>query len=610
MQRTHDETEHDSRPPALGRILVVDDESVTRRISASVLSDAGFEVSVARDGPSALDAIHAFAPDVVLLDLVMPGMDGFEVCARARAMPQGDAISILVMTGLDDVASIERAYAVGATDFVAKPVSPTLLAHRVRYLHRSARYLNQLRQSESRLRASRRRVERLAYYDMLTGLPNRTFLTGHLKRALDGARRDDRSVGLCCLDLDMFKRINDTLGHGAGDELLTMVADRLRRVVRGQDCVARTGHHREGGRGDDNAIVRLGGDEFVILLSDLRRPADAGLVANRILRALTSPFTVQRRQVFVGASIGIATFPADGEDAETLLKHADAAMYHAKESGRSRAAFYTSAMSALSRARLELETHLRQAITDDALEVHYQPKVNIRTNRMTGVEALLRWDHPERGRVSPAEFIPVAEDSGLIVPLGEWVLRQSCAQLAAWSRDGLSGIGMAVNVAARQFTDEGFVAAVRDTITSTGIEPAQLELEITEGTLMSDIDGALEVLQSLHALGVRVAIDDFGTGYSSLAYLSRFPIDTLKIDRSFVGSLEEQPRNASITEAIIAMATSLHMAVVAEGVETEAQLRFLRRRVCETVQGFYFSRPLPPTELLAWATERVDEPAA
>ena len=212
-----------------GRILVVDDESVTRRISASVLSDAGFEVSVARDGPSALDAIHAFAPDVVLLDLVMPGMDGFEVCARARAMPQGDAISILVMTGLDDVASIERAYAVGATDFVAKPVSPTLLAHRVRYLHRSARYLNQLRQSESRLRASRRRVERLAYYDMLTGLPNRTFLTGHLKRALDGARRDDRSVGLCCLDLDMFKRINDTLGHGAGDELLTMVADRLRR---------------------------------------------------------------------------------------------------------------------------------------------------------------------------------------------------------------------------------------------------------------------------------------------------------------------------------------------------------------------------------------------
>lgn len=610
MDSHHHELEHEARRTP-GRILVVDDEAVTRTISAKVLKDAGFDVSVATDGQSALEALDASTPDVMLLDLMMPGIDGFEVCGRARAMPEGDAISILVMTGLDDVDSIERAYAAGATDFVTKPVTPTLLAHRVRYLHRSARYLNQLRQSESRLRASRRRVERLAYFDTLTGLPNRTFLQTHLKRTLERARNDERSVGLCCLDLDMFKRINDTLGHGAGDDLLTMVADRLRRVVRGTDCVAHIGQADDRPtRGEDNTIVRLGGDEFVILLADLRSPADASLVADRILGTLTSPFHVQRRQVFVGASLGIATFPTDGENAETLLKHADAAMYHAKETGRNRAAFYTRSMSALSRARLELETDLRQAIADDTLEVHYQPKVNIRTNVMTGVEALLRWNHPERGRVSPGEFIPVAEDSGLIVPLGEWVLRRSCAQLAAWSRRGLHGVTMAVNVAARQFSDGGFVSAVRDAIASTGIEPARLELEITEGTLMSDIDGALAVLESLHGLGVRVAIDDFGTGYSSLAYLSRFPIDTLKIDRSFVGSLEDQPRNASITEAIIAMGTSLHMAVVAEGVETKAQLDFLRRRACDTVQGYYFSRPLPPDDVLTWAVARLDESAA
>jgi predicted signal transduction protein with EAL and GGDEF domain len=593
----------DAVASAQPRVLVVDDDRVTRTMYEATVRRAGFLATTASDGPEALAELRRSPPDVMLLDLMMPGMDGFEVCRAARAMPSCKDVAILVMTGLDDVESIREAFAVGATDFVTKPISPLLLEQRVRFLQRNVDQLRELKQIQIRLRRSRSEAERLAYFDPLTGLPNRAFLQRHLDKVLALAARHDRASGLCCIDLDMFKRINDTLGHSAGDELLTKVAERLRGVLRRSDCVAHAGDtERPPGSGD--AIVRVGGDEFVVVLSDLRRPEDGGIVAQRILDVLAKPFTVQRSQVFVGASIGIATYPADGTDAETLLKNADAAMYHAKDSGRNRASFYNRSMSELAQRRLEIERELRKAMDQRSLRLAYQPKIAIETGRVVGVEALLRWKHPERGYISPCDFIPVAEDSGLIVPLGAWVLREGCAQLAEWQARGLPPMHMAVNVAARQFTDDGFVAMVRATLDDTQIDADRLELELTEGTLMDDTDASHQVLATLHELGVRLAIDDFGTGYSSLSYLCRFPIDTLKVDRSFVSALEPGSERAAITEAIIAMGRSLELVVVAEGVETLEQLAYLSDLKCDVAQGYYFARPLPPDELEAWIRAR------
>ena len=450
---------------------------------------------------------------------------------------------------------------------------------------------------------AQREILRLAYFDSLTGLANRPMLRRHLERVVDMSRRYRRNAAVLCLDLDRFKNVNDTMGHTAGDELLVAVGKRLRHAMRRSDCLARPSTPPEP-TGDSNALARQGGDEFTIVLSEIRRAEDAALVADRILEELARPFTLGRDQIFVGASIGIAVFPDDGADAEELLKNADAALYHAKDQGRHRHAFFKPSLNEANRRRLELETALRSALDNDELVLHFQPKVLLEGGRVVGVEALLRWTHPEEGPLSPAEFIPVAEDSGLIVPIGARVLSLACEQLARWNALGLDGMTMSVNVAARQFRDEDFVPFVRDTVERSGIHPRSLELEITERTLMDDTEVSLRVLGELRGLGIRVAIDDFGTGYSSLSYLKRFPIDAIKVDRSFVADIPGDGDSSAIAEAIIAMGNSLDMEVVAEGVETKAQMDFLARSRCPSAQGFLFCRPLPAEEVERWCFDQ------
>lgn len=414
-----------------------------------------------------------------------------------------------------------------------------------------------------------------AYYDRLTGLPNRNLLNDRFAHALEEARRHGRMTALLFLDLDRFKQVNDTFGHEAGDQLLCGVARRLKEILRGEDTVA-----------------RLGGDEYAIVLEELTSPSDAAVTASKILRSLSVPLRVGGHDLFISASVGIAIYPQDGEDIHALLKNADAAMYSAKEAGRASFQFYQPAMTDKSRDRLALELGLRRALDRNELFLLFQPQQELATGRIVGVEALVRWMSPDRGLVPPSEFIPMAEEIGLILPLGEWVLREACKHLKFCQALSISPIRMSVNVSAPQVQRRGFVDVVNRIIQETGVAAEQLELEITESVLMEGSGEVQQTLEALRALGVRFSIDDFGTGYSSLSYLKRMPIDKLKIDQSFVRDLSTDPNDAAITRAIIAMAHSLRLTVIAEGVETESQREFLVAEGCDEVQGYLIGRPV------------------
>jgi len=433
---------------------------------------------------------------------------------------------------------------------------------------------------ETRARLDAERVQQLACYDSLTGLPNRNMFIAELERALARARRGGSTFAVCFIDLDRFKTINDTLGHAAGDELLKAMAARLRGLLRESDLVA-----------------RLGGDEFVVLLEGDSEVAALSAVARKMLAAVSEPLALDGRNLWLTGSCGIALFPADGEDAHTLLKNADAAMYQAKGQGKNNFQFYTAALAAQAAQLFALESDLRLALERDELVLHYQPKIELGSGCMRGVEALVRWQHPQRGLLAPGEFIAMAEDSGLIVPLGRWVLRAACRQLRTWRDAGFDVPRCAVNLSARQFASDSLIEDVLGSFAAAGLEADKLEVEITESVLMSDPDRANRILQQLHGFGVHISIDDFGTGYSSLAYLKRFPAQTLKIDRSFVRGLPDDRDDATITQAVIALSHSLGMEVVAEGVETPAQLDFLRHLGCDQAQGFLIGRPMPADQL-------------
>ncbi len=423
------------------------------------------------------------------------------------------------------------------------------------------------------------RIRRLAHFDELTSLPNRTMFMHTLQRAFSLAQRRGKQFALFFIDLDRFKNINDSLGHEAGDRLLQDVARRLRHHLRESDTVA-----------------RLGGDEFVVLVEDCADARELNAIAQNILNAVGRPYTLSGREYHVTASIGISTYPADGLDPASLLKNADIAMYLAKDGGKNNFQFYSPQQNAHSFERLALESALRHALERREFVLHYQPKIDIRSNRIVGVEALLRWNHPDLGVVAPNQFIPLAEETGLIVPIGRWVLRTACAQSAAWRSDGLPGVRIAVNLSARQFSDDALIADIGDAMAEAGLPPEGLELEITESMVMQNPERAVSTLSRLRDLGISVSIDDFGTGYSSLGYLKRFPIDNVKIDRSFIKDLPHDTDDAAITRAVIAMAQSLRIRVVAEGVETREQLEFLRAHECDECQGYFVSRPLPPSE--------------
>jgi diguanylate cyclase (GGDEF)-like protein len=425
------------------------------------------------------------------------------------------------------------------------------------------------------------RMKYQAHHDALTGLPNRALLHDRISTELAHARRQQTTLALLFLDLDRFKLINDSLGHATGDQLLRVVSRRL------SDCVR-----------DEDTVARLGGDEFMVLLPRISGSSDAGRIGRKILDCLVEPVTCNGHELHVTTSIGISVYPYDGRDVESLVKNADISMYRAKELGRNKVVYYTAEMNSGSRKQLAMETSLRKAVENNELELHYQPKVDITRNSIVGVEALLRWKHPGMGYISPLEFIPIAEDSGLLAPIGEWVLHTAFAELANWHAAGHQDITMAVNLSSTQLSRPGLDAIVEDALAATGIEPRLAELEITENVAMQNIDSAIAILTKIKQMGIRIAMDDFGTGYSSLGYLRRLPVDIVKIDQSFVHGIPESHEDALIAQAIIAMAGSLNLSLVVEGIENARQLRFFRELGCDIVQGYLFSKPVNAAGML------------
>ncbi len=419
----------------------------------------------------------------------------------------------------------------------------------------------------------------MAHHDMLTSLPNRLFFNDRLQQANAIARRSKKKVGVLFLDLDRFKIINDTLGHSIGDMLLQEIADRLKTCVREVDTVA-----------------RLGGDEFTIILSCINSVEDAEMVADKVMKMMAQPFSVEENELFVTTSIGISIFPTDSDDSASLVKKADIAMYSAKAQGRNNYIFYDPKMDLNADRRLVLTNGLRRALDREEFRLHYQPKVDTVSGQITAMEALVRWEHPELGLIPPVDFIPIAEESGIIIPLGEWVMRRSCEQIRLWQQDGLPAVRVAVNLSGYQLQHRDFVQSVRKILEQVGLPGDLLEFEVTETVIMQNPDFAVAILNQLRDMGIHISIDDFGTGYSSLAHLKRFSVNTLKIDKSFVRDVESNSTDAAIASAIISMGNSLNLRVIAEGVETEGQLAFLKDRKCDEIQGYLFSRPLPPEE--------------
>ena len=549
----------------LHTVLLIEDNAGDARLIREMLAEdpsAPFRLHTAGRLSQGLEFLAAETTGLVLLDLSLPDSHGLDTFARVYAhSPQ---IPIIVLTGNDDQTVALSAVKTGAQDYLVKGrLDRELLMRSMHYSIERKQYQQQ--------------IEHQANYDALTGLPNRNLLHDRLKQAVY-AQRSMRAVAVVFLDLDHFKFVNDSLGHSIGDKLLKGIGERLRQVLR-----------------DGDTVARIGGDEFVLILNDQTRDDVIFRAMQRINAKLAEPFVIDGKELYVTCSAGISLYPQDGTDVETLLKNADAAMYRAKEHGRNNFQFYTAEMNSKVNERLALENSLRRALERKEFVLHYQTKVDVNTGAIVGAEALLRWNHPGRGLLLPDLFVPLAEETGLIVPIGEWVLREACTQNQAWRTEGLPPITVSVNVSARQFRQGVLVDAVSRILAETGLDACFLEMELTESMIMHNADAVVATLRQLTALGVQLSVDDFGTGYSSLAYLKNLPIDTLKIDQSFVRDIVAgAPDHRVLARAIISIGHSLDLKVVAEGVETEAQLEYLRKHGCDEVQGYYFSEPVPP----------------
>ena len=573
------------------KILVSDDDQIVRMLTRQCLEAEGMVVIEASNGHEALDMFVRERPDLVFLDVEMPGMSGLEVCRRIREMPQGETIPIMIVTGSDDRESIDQGFDAGATQYKTKPVNWSLLGRDVHYMLRASQAFNSLKRQEDRLRY-------LAYYDPLTNLPNRRSFNEQLVRILKRSQRRNSFAALMFIDLDHFKRINDSIGHGRGDRLLVEIAKRLTLELREDDAINFFADDDDETDDQDSSteIARLGGDEFTVVLSDVPDTAHVETIARRILDSLSQPIALQSHNPVVTPSIGIAIYPTDGEDPDSLIRNADTAMYVAKAEGRACFRFYNEEMNAKAVEQLKMEEELRHGMQNGELELRYQPQIEVSTGNVVSLEALVRWKHPIRGMVSPAEFIPVAERTGQIIELGEWVMSQVARDCLYWDTLGLPQFRVCVNISPLQFNQTGLSQFVRGFIEKSRMLPHRLELELTEGAIMTDAEANIVKLQELKALGLDLAVDDFGTGYSSLSYLKRFPIDTLKIDQSFVADLGSAD-GAAIIDAILALSRTLKLRVIAEGIETIEQMRYLVDMKCDLLQGFYLSMPVYPEEV-------------
>lgn len=551
--------------------IIADDEDLGRVLLGESAAAVGLESLEFADGASALHAALTNDVAIVLLDVDMPGLNGNEVCRRLRADPRFRSVPIVMVTGHQDSDAIRRAFEAGATDFISKPVNWDLLPRRLEYILRNA--------------AAAEHIERLAYYDTLTGLPNRQRCIDLTSSLFETAAQLHESVAVVYLDLNGFKRVNDTFGHAVGDEILRIFAARLTLTL-ANVAVQHPGL----------VVTRFGGDEFVIAVQHAQAREIGTQIAAACNAAFEEPIAYESLEFYSAPSIGIAVYPDDGADVTTVLKHADTAMYQAKSGAVGPIAVYTPAMSRRLQDWLDLEARLRHAVRDDLLTLVFQPKFNLHDSRLVGVEALLRWCDEEHGDIPPTRFVEIAEDSGLIVDLGEWVIRAACRQLRKWLDRGWR-VPVAINCSGKELLHGDRARVIEREAAAAGVPTSLIEIEITETLLVNDSASVKSVLQQLRQLGCRIALDDFGTGYSSLAYLTRFPPDRIKIDKAFVDDIDRSASDAAIANAILSLAGSLDLTVTAEGVERPGQLEWLRARGCHEVQGYLLSKPLTPGDL-------------
>ena len=603
------------------RILIVDDAIENLQILTNTLSQHRYQVRCAKNGSTAIRCAIQIIPDLILLDIKMPGLDGYQVCQKLKANEQTRNIPIIFLSALDDVSDKIKAFEVGGVDYISKPIQVKEVVVRVKnqislqLAHAKIVELNrnleqrvsqrtiELKRTVRKLRLEikeRQRIQQQLVYDAghdnLTGLPNRSLLIDRIESTIAHAKQNPSySYGLLFVDLDRFKIINDSLGHSVGDRLLVLVSQVLRECVRENDFVA-----------------RLGGDEFVILLDGLKSLSDATYIGERIQQKLRSPFELKGQNIFTSASIGIVFSSIEYNNASDLMRDADIAMYRSKENGKARYTIFDRAMYDEALKLVKLENSLRFALKRNELAMHYQPIISLAHNTLAGFEALIRWQHPQWGSVSPLEFIPIAEDTGLIIEIGEWALQEACQQLQRWRKqyacDRITSLKMSVNLASQQLREANFTDKLDRILASTGLDGNSLRLEITESVLLEPEGNVQDTLQQIKDRNIKLSIDDFGTGYSSLSYLRRFPIDNLKIDRSFIQQMNYNAENFEIVRIIITLAKTLGMDTISEGVETERQLEQLKLLGCDFAQGYLFSKPLAPEDIKSMLDKYLQSP--
>ncbi len=559
------------------KILVIEDEEFVRENILELLDAEGFDVFGAQNGHIGVDLAKAKMPDLILCDVMMPGLDGYGVLTTIRQDPLMAAIPFIFLTAKAAKADFRQGMELGADDYITKPFTRAELLGAIGTRLKKQAAVEELYHIE--LQQAKAQLDYLIHNDSLTNLPNRLSLRERFKQVQPTDSNNEQLVTVLCLGIDRFNQINDNLGHAVGDLLIKSVAERLSACV-----------------GNQNTVARLNADQFAIILATVEHKKEAGNVAQTLLDSLSQTFRLAGQEIFITASLGIAVYPRDGAEVEQLLNHANIAMAKAKQQGGDQYEYYTPAYNIGSADRLVLQSSLRYALERQELVVYYQPQVNLQTGEIVGAEALVRWQHPERGLVSPDKFIPIAEETGLIVPIGEWVLHTACKQVKLWQTEGFPSLRVAVNLSSRQFSQIDLRHQLVQILIATGLDPKYIELELTESMLVQNTEVAIRRLNALKALGVTIAIDDFGTGYSSLSYLQQFPFDILKIDRCFIRNITENANNAAITKAIIEMAKSLNLKLIAEGVETEAELSFVCQHQCDGMQGYLFSRPIPAPE--------------